>query len=167
MGTNLLLKHKEMYLVMNRVVTALTNADIKWWMAYETLLGAVRNGGIIPNNDTMSLQIMDQDLSKINLISGVNVTPSPKGYTLSVDGSMYTVDVVVMTRKFDYLYVKSEADRGVLQWNLERYEFNFLFPLIRLQLGPLLLYAPQQPHEWLWRVYGLNYMNPRANSTPR
>lgn len=154
------------YKSLASVVQTLDEGGVRWWMAYSTLLGAVRHGGVIPWNDTVELQIFDTDVDKFEKINwNHEVTRRSNGYVIN-DGTN-DIGITVMTKQYDYVMVASQVDNSSLQFNQERYEFNFLFPLIRLKFGPLSLYAPQQPHEWLWRVYGTKYMQQDIVKPPK
>ena len=154
-----------MYGTMFKVVRALDERNVHWWMAYTTLLGAVRHGGVIPWNDTMELQIFDKDVDVLTSIPfgrhELQLQERPNGYVIS-DGTN-DVGITVMTRHYDFVVVETQGR----QYNQERYQFNFLFPLIKLKFGPLSLNAPHMPHEWLWRVYGADYMRKDMVKPPK
>ena len=145
-----------MYTTMERVVRMFNENSVNWWMAYSTLLGAVRHGDIIPWNDDMQLQMFENDADIVENIYlpkyNLTLQETSNGFILS-DG-INNVGVTVMRKSFDFVVVASQGR----QYSQECYEYNFLFPLVQLKFGPFYLNAPQQPHEWLWRVYGTKYM---------
>ena len=147
-------KRNAMYSLLNDVQSLMDSKRIVYWAAYDTLMGAVRHGGIIPWNDAMHLQVFDSSVATLHSLNFASRDIKVgDGIRLS-RGDEY-VDIVVMHKSYDFVTVASQGR----QYDQEQYQFNFLFPLTRLQYGPVDIWAPQQPHEWLHRVKRLNYGN--------
>ena len=102
-----------------------------------------------------------------------NVSRSKDGYVISNGGVQ--LEIVPMRKEWNYLLKARdcattkdfEAPR-----KLERYNYNFLYPLKRIPLGDLQLWAPKQPHEWLWRsrpthLESVEYMRTAKTPTNR
>lgn len=132
---------------MDAYIRSLENNGVAYWMAYETLLMAVNN---VPEKPVVvTIQVFVEDMGKV-LKCGAQ--PVDFGAVFScADGQVH---VYAMRKEFDYV-VRADAKR---HYGDERYEYNFLFPLVRIGLaGVGNLYAPRQAHEWLWRIFGAHY----------
>lgn len=131
---------------VEKITKSLSSNGVTYWMAYETLLEAVRGTGRVP--PVVHLQVFDQDMSTV-LELGAKATR----YGALFSHQHGQVRVHAMRKVYDYV-VRADTRR---RYGQERYEFNFLFPLVKMPLGRLSLWAPRQAHEWLWRVFGTDY----------
>lgn len=149
-------EHKEkMYLLMNQVSKALDKEDVLWWASYNTLLGAIRHQEIVPWERKMEIQTFVTEVSKLEraLSTHPNLHLQKTSYGYRVTSGDVSINIYLMRRSMNYIVNVYDTKR----WGKERYESNFLFPLIKYKYGPLLVWGPRQPHEWLWRWAGINY----------
>lgn len=148
-------KKEAMYSLMDQVSRALDKEDVMWWASYNTLLGAIRHGAIVPWEKKMEIQTFVGEIPKLQRVfstqSNLHLQRTPYGYKVASGDEV--VEIHLMRKSMNYI-VRSTDEWA---WGQERYESNFLFPLIKYKYGPLFLWGPRQPHEWLWRWAGMNY----------
>lgn len=162
---------KDMYVLLDKVCNILTDGSVRYWLSYLTLLGAVQYRDFVPWVDRLEIQMLVEDVDFLNNINfkkhDLVIRNTKFGY--EVHDSVYQfpkVEIYLMRREpnmnggyiipnsvpHSYRSFQNPHNGG------ERYASDFLFPLRKLTIGNYNFFTPQQPHEWLWRVFGLNYL---------
>lgn len=137
---------------------------ITYFIAFGTLLGAVRHQGVIPHDDDGDLCVLEKDLPKLR-----KLIPKfqKKGYILEEYKTWYFamdndhglgIDIFVVKPnkkgdKFVYAdpyWQTAESGGGKTCY----FDTNQLFPLLPARFGNFFLYVPHNPIHHLNRCYG-------------
>ncbi len=160
----------EMYQLLKDVHEVLSNHEIRYCMDAGTLLGAVRNSGIIPWDATdmnLSIDIADQgrleailsefkDLGYLVLQDSGYKIVADNGNTLIEEGSDIarypSIQIAVMHKAGDKIVY---YDPGRTEPYAPAFFFkNERYPLKAYKLGELKLFGPADPYGYLDRYYG-------------
>jgi len=151
--------------ILERTHNVLSQNKIMYWIDGGTLLGAVRHGDIIPWDDDGDIIILEDNREKfLGTIGalrdvGLDIFQFYGGYKIHKKGSVYPfVDVFVM-KWMDNKYNFSDS-RSRSNWKNGYYLENEVYPLREYKFGSLLLWGPNNPHNYLdrnypnWRTHG-------------
>lgn len=150
-----------------------TACGITYWADSGTLLGAVRNKGIIPTDDDVDLAILHTDVPL--LLSKAKNLLEKRGYTIADFGFGYKVlalkdlkplssrpdqwqhprigiDVFPFHEKKKGVWVHANP-RGYKKWGDMCFKTPLLFPLRRVPFGPTSIIIPYDPHPYLDDAY--------------
>ena len=152
--------------LFKKVITLLEKHNITYWIQGGTLLGAVRNKGIIPWDDDVDISILENEVNKLlNLKSELNefdldITDSFFGYKIydkngrninNHDFKFPFIDIFV-TKKYDNK-IKYTSIRALEIWTNDYFTPEELFPLKKYQFEDLEVYGPHNPFNYLDRLY--------------
>jgi len=159
---------QKIYQILKDVHEIFTFYKIEYWIDGGTLLGAVRNCGLIPWDDDLDLCIFEEQeqqfLALIPLLNslGYEVIGMQFGYKIYArDGQVIpkrpftypNCDIAIMTRLKDDVFYK-------MHWPLERthgpvsLKVDELYPLRHYLFGPLRVIGPNNPYNYLTKWYG-------------
>ena len=152
---------------MKRVCNILEENNIEYWIYFGTLLGSVRDKGIIPWEDNLNICIMESEMDKLLKLSRkfrdeykLHITKIFFGYQIcNIDNKYPFIDLYVMINHKDYIFFKSE-DIYKLWKNHVTHKSN-IFPLKLVEFYDYYVYAPNNPIAILdsgypnWRKEGI------------
>lgn len=167
--------------IMRAMRSLLRQANIPWWIDYGTLLGAVRNGGIIPWDKDGDCGFLASDLPRFRALSA-NWT-GRSGQIPTSSGPLHVVRKNTNNMKvrwsatnhtnIDFFYWTERANGTLYREkyaSVDRYKGRAfhrdrLFPLSTIKWEGLTLPAPRDPEWWCEFRYGADWREPiRANN---
>lgn len=150
-----------------KVIDFLEQNNITYWATCGTLLGAIRDKGMIPWDDDNDICIIDNEipniLNNIEKLKNIDIgfVEHPmfgyKFYDINgkqMDNYNYNypfVDVFVTQQKNGYYVYK--YTQAFNKWPKEFYTQNELFPLKKIKYEYYEIYAPSNPKAFLDRAY--------------
>lgn len=168
--------HK-LYHLMQIVHEVFDELTITYWADSGTLLGAVRNGGLIATDDDIDLCIFEKDAHKLykevrtklrargcDIISiepcekicfakDVTKTIDPKTGKPSYRAPSVGVDIFTVKEEKENIYTYANARANAVWSGTQFYKTPELFPLRLAPFGPLMIWIPYDPHAYLDRTY--------------
>lgn len=136
--------------------------NIKYWADSGTLLGAVREGGMIPHDDDIDVCILEEDYEKLSMILKDHpIYKLPKNgyidrFTRRDIENIY-IDVFVCNKKDGV--IRYSDPENIKRWPKMFYKEEELFPLKRVKFNDLEIPIPDNPVPYLERSYG-NWKTP-------
>lgn len=149
-----------------KVIDFLEKYEIEYWATCGTLLGTMRDKGMIPWDDDNDICIQRSEIEKITLkmdilkdlgIGWSSVFFGYKFYDLNgkpSDGNDYNypfVDVFVMSNLNKHYFY--ESSKAIKIWPNEYYIKDELFPLKKLKYEYYEIFCPNNPTAFLDRAY--------------
>jgi lipopolysaccharide cholinephosphotransferase len=168
---------QDLYQITKDLTEVLDKAGIRYIAHAGTLLGIVRNGGIIPWDDDVDLAIFHEDEPKLILLKPAL---EKLGYHMMYDSKkavMYDVSKIGNPNFDDHINGRKEltfpfvdifvihndlkSDQFVYSnwrtkemFSTEWYKKEWMFPLKKMIFGPIRLSCPQNPEAYLDHYYG-------------
>ncbi|NNM42983.1 MAG: hypothetical protein HKM07_01395 [Chlamydiae bacterium] len=169
-----------LYSLMKKIDKVLTENKVKYWAGRETLLGAIRHGGLVPWDDYLHLFILDSEKLKLESVKadfekeGLVLHSYFKDFykVCEVDGlplqdhfnntgtlpfTYPAANIFVMTlekrKESQDVYVHSSFN-FYFNWNHERFAYSQIENISRIPFGPISLPIPGSPEEYLNRMFG-------------
>lgn len=157
-----------LYNLMHNVDRILSHVGVEYWIIGGTLLGAVRNKGIIPWDDDLDIGIMDADVGKFLRIPfskfGYSTVETDFGYKIfysdrplieGVEWSFPFLDVFVYKKmqgryKLAYPYARKE-------WPKDTWLPEELYPLRRYKFGATSVWGPATNVGYFEKLYGKDW----------
>ena len=120
---------------------------IEYWIDADTLLGAVRHDDYMPWNDDLNIGILNDDLVRLK-----SVLPNE---IKSLKNVYYDEADVIK------LYFKcSDSQEKLVGIKVTGHEYDdTIFPLTGVELGYLTVSMPNNPHDYLKKTYGEDYIH--------
>lgn len=112
------------------VIEALNQKKIQYWVCHGTLLGLIRDGGLIPWDHDIDIAIWYDSISKVKIIQLMN----EYGFTLKSDGADY--DFLSFTRnggrEVDFNLYRVSVDSGLAysEWFIPRSQITRILGML-------------------------------------
>lgn len=165
-----LTKHNDINVLNNlfiKILQILEKHNIIYWIQGGTLLGAVRNKGIIPWDDDIDISILENDITKLeslkselNLIN-LDIVHAFFGYKIydmngkeiqkSYNFKFPFIDIFVT--KYDKNIIKYTSEKALSIWQNDYFTQDELYPLKKYQFESYEVYGPNNPIPYLDRLY--------------
>lgn len=151
-------KVNSLYKNMSCLDKIFTDNKLGYFIICGTLIGAVRDKGLIPWDHDIDIGIMETDLPKMLALKDQFASV---GMVMSFDDDIWRIknkdDItyidVFLFEKTDKLYRYNDT-KNRRRFPSETFGLNQLYPLKRYQFGPLNLLGPQKAEEYLDNAYG-------------
>jgi phosphorylcholine metabolism protein LicD len=162
----ILLKEKdaiELYSLMNIIHTLLTNENIEYFPVGGTLLGAIRNFGLIPWDFDLDICIMEKDIPKLHNQNCLNYLNNNNCSILKTSTCFYikyksiSIDIFPWNKKTHNTYGFAFPTAAKI-WSKRIFYHNDLYPLKKYNFGPIQILGPNNPHNYLIACKFENYM---------
>lgn len=162
---------KAIYYMLYVIDKLLYDNDVEYWIDGGTLLGAVRNKGLIPWDDDADIEIMEKDIDKLNNLIyqleeyGLELMETWFGYKIfPIDGKPIKgfpwkypfIDIFVMKENNETGYITYKYKKAEDSFGRCRYKISELFPFERYKFGPFELTGGNKRYskKYLNRCYG-------------
>lgn len=158
--------HRKLYQMMKFFDHIAKKHNIKYFIAFGTLLGAVREKAIIRWDDDMDLMMESSELDKLRNLDPSILAPFVLDFRdhiwrINLDNQYPYIDIFEMKRDENNtkLTFKEEANR--IKWPDEKFSLDLkdVYPLTEYPIGNLILSGPRSFDKILTNAYG-NYMTP-------
>lgn len=158
-------RHKTvaLYRLMEEVHRLFELRGIMYWIDGGTLLGAIRNKGIIPTDDDLDICVFAKDEPKIEALAPLLEKRGLKLTYLKEARFFKIVSKENPNVWVDIFFVRSMGKKEAIQyadkWHRTAYPHCFnekkdLWPLKLLPFGPIQVWSPANPLPYLDRAYG-------------
>lgn len=147
-----------------------TENNIEYWADGGTLLGAVRNNGIIPHDDDGDICMYEPEFNKFKNIIEKDY---PQYVIYSTDGLLFKL----MRREYPYVWIDIffvENHETLVRYKIRRHRSVWpkfyhqktdVFPLQRIAFEDMMIWIPNNPIPYLERGYGSNWKTPMVVHT--
>lgn len=159
----------ELYRIMAQTDKTLSVHNIPYSISCGTLLGAVRNRGLIPWDNDIDLVIAEKDQEKIISLKSVF---NEDCIDVVYKDHIWRLESKNLKGVYIDLFPYSEVSPGkfdhTTEYNRSRFSKEYIFydelhPIKReYRFGPLLLPGPAQGIKFIERMYGKNWMKPKG-----
>lgn len=158
--------HPLLRLLLNRLNTICEKHQIQYWADSGTLLGAVREGGIIPHDDDVDICMTKHQIDR--LMSVIDTTKDSEVKLYKANFPVYKFEFVGIDRAWIDIFEVEDQDNVFRYKERECQEVwpNFwnnkidLFPLQRAKLDSEYVWIPKNPIPYLERCYGKDWQTP-------
>jgi phosphorylcholine metabolism protein LicD len=157
---------KNLIKLFKQCIKIIEDNNIEYWIIGGTLLGSIRDKGLISWDDDADIAIMKEHINKILLLEtefkrhNIGIVSWFGGYKLyDLDGTIIKgrdfkfpfVDIFTEIKKDDiYMF---ESDLANERWPLEKYKHDDIFPLKRYEFEDFQVYGPNKGLEMVNKIY--------------
>jgi phosphorylcholine metabolism protein LicD len=141
----------------------MTENGIPYFISCGTLLGAIRNGGLIPWDNDIDIGMQSEDISRLLALKdefakhGITL---PKTDSIQrVDSGTGFLDIFPYIRNSNGEYVH-EDEYNRKRFDKEWFTSSNLYPLKRYTFGPLSVLGPNEGEICVERMYGSDWRTP-------
>lgn len=152
---------QELYQVMKDIHEIFEMNDIEYWIQGGTLVGALRCGGLIWWDDDLDINIRYYDVGKLFELEPIF---NSRGLTIQRDPMIKIIGPRGLGADIFGTIHEGNKTRYLYHWWRRESEPVFLYdeelyPLVKYQFGPIQVWGPQSPHQYLKWGFGENYIN--------
>lgn len=158
--------------IIRDVTGVLSSANIDYWAHFGTLLGSVREKGVIPHDYDVDLSILQSDASRAVAKLKKNLVGYKIGRFKRFGFDNITIehpsgigcDIALFTRKGEYIV---RTIPNIVQPKNEKKGFLYtdIYPTQEVDLSLFTIRIPRKPDPVLRTLYGDSYMTPRKRNT--
>jgi lipopolysaccharide cholinephosphotransferase len=156
------------YQMMKDFDEVMTHHNIKYWVDFGSLLGAVRHKGIIPWDDDLDIALKKEDIASVLVLKpifeklgyrlkemffGYKLIPSQPLNLNLPDQYVPFLDIFTISKNKDGLWAYNDFPLN----DKERYKDDDIWPLKRHSFGGITVPIPQKPHRFLDQEFGDNW----------
>ncbi len=171
---------KRLYNLLDKIDRVLSKNQVGYWAGRETLLGAIRHGGLIPWDDYLYLFMMDIDTKKLEASkkdfedAGLVLHSYFKDFykiyekdALPLENCQSPGEILPFCYPAANLFVMTLEKRHEIEdtyvhrsfnfyfyWNHERFHYSQVENISRVPFGPLLIPIPSDPEACLDALFG-------------
>lgn len=148
------------YDLLQIVTCKLDNNNIEYIMTGGTLLGAIRNKGLIPYDDDGDIVILSDKVRVDDVLTILRELNKDIISYIGIKGNVIIVKLRDFETRIDIFFMNKD-ENGIyryrfpfnIQYSNEWYKHDELYPLKEYKFGPLLLKGPNMPSKFLDRTY--------------
>lgn len=135
--------------LLEKFIEVADELDIKYFAVAGTLLGTIRNGGLIPFDDDVDLGILEEDMIKIHKYEDNQYyfDLTTFGFKFKKKNTEIFIDIFVFEKKDDEYKIINNL------WPNEIFKLNELQPLKKKYFGDIKINVPNQPIKYLDRAF--------------
>jgi phosphorylcholine metabolism protein LicD len=132
--------------------------NIQYWAEGGTLLGAVREKGIIPHDDDIDVCLYESDFEQLKKILDIYpqyeiIQTHLPLYKFIYRGNPHIfIDLFIVENEKDLVQFKESKHREI--WPKFYHKLEDLFPLQRVPFDDLYIWIPKNPYPYLESGYG-------------
>jgi phosphorylcholine metabolism protein LicD len=134
--------------------------DIQYWAEGGTLLGAVREKGIIPHDDDIDISLYESDFEKLKNVMDLDLYPEyemiqthlPLYKFVRKGNPRIFIDIFIFENENEVVQFKEKRHREI--WPNFYHKLEDLFPLQRVPFDHLYIWIPKNPYPYLESGYG-------------
>jgi phosphorylcholine metabolism protein LicD len=136
--------------------------NIQYWAEGGTLLGAVRETGIIPHDDDIDVSLLESDFEKLKQIIDSGIYPQYEIVQIELPLPIYkllqkgiphvSIDLFVVENQKGIVNFKEEKHREL--WPKFYHKLENVFPLKRVPFEDFYTWIPRNPFPYLESGYG-------------
>lgn len=163
----IMLSQKEvdgLYRVVEAFDKVATRNNLDYFITCGTLLGALRNKGLIPWDNDIDICIQSTDLPRLLALKpefeklGISLPYTDGIHRVDGLGGFIDIFPVVYDLKRGKLVHEDVLNRT--RFPKEEFDPEWVYPTQRIQFGPLFLKAPANPTRCVEQMYGSNWSTP-------
>lgn len=157
---------KNLVKLFKQCIKIIEDNNIEYWIIGGTLLGSIRDKGLISWDDDADIAIMKENINKILLLKdefkkhNIGIVSWFGGYKLydlngtDIKGKNFKfpfIDIFTEIKKNDiYMFESFEAN---IRWPLEKYKYDDIYPLKRYDFEDFQVYGPNKGLEMINKIY--------------
>ena len=139
-----------------RITTLLKNNNIEYFIMFGTLLGYIRDGSIIDQDDDVDIYVHTSQYNKIKNLK------LDKGWSFGIVSQNKIIQIYFENKSFADIYfydMMKDGEHIIEKWNYNgiKYKKNDIFPLKQAVLNGIDVYIPNKPVDITKYVYGERY----------
>lgn len=148
------------YDLLQIITCELDKNNIEYIMTGGTLLGAIRNKGLIPYDDDGDIVILNEKIKVDDVLRVLHELSKDIISYIGVKGNVIIVKFKDFETRIDIFFMNKD-ENGIykyrfpfnIQYSNEWYNHDEVYPLKEYKFGPLLLKGPNMPSKFLDRTY--------------
>lgn len=157
---------KNIVKLFKQCIQIIEDNNIEYWIIGGTLLGSIRDKGLISWDDDADIAIMKEHINKILLLEdefkkyNIGIVSWFGGYKLydlngtDIKGRNFKfpfVDIFIEIKNNDIYMFESEIANE--RWPLEKYKYDDIFPVKRYEYEDFQVYGPNKGLEMVNKIY--------------
>ena len=152
-------KREYLIFIFQYIMKFLSKENFTFILFYGSLLGYLRDGNFIDNDDDIDVLMDRKDINKLMTFLQAN---NYKGNKIEV--GIYNKNIVQLYFKkigpLDIYFVDINEKHMYLKHEKEMYDIIDIFPLKKITLYDIPIYIPNESEKIILKGYGENWINP-------